>query len=242
MKLFLGVDGGQSGTTAVIGDETGRILGTGEAGPCNHAAKAEGRARFESAIRGSVGVACQAAGVDLAEVEFEAACFGLSGGPEHREEVIASILRCRRPFLLTTDAVIALAGATPEGQGIIVIAGTGSISFGRNADGRTARAGGWGYIFGDEGGAFDIGRQALRAALRMEEGWGPPTRLREILLAATESIDANDMLPRFYAPEWNRSRVATLAPLVDSAAAAGDAVAAQIIHNAAQQLATLAAS
>jgi len=242
MKLFLGVDGGQSGTTAVIGDETGRILGTGEAGPCNHAAAAEGRARFESAIRGSVGEACRQAGLDLSAIEFEAACFGLSGGPEHREEVLAGILRCRRPFLLTTDAAVALAGATPEGRGIIVIAGTGSISMGRNAEGRTARAGGWGYIFGDEGGAFDIARQALRAALRMEEGWGPPTRLREILIDATGSQSANDMLHRFYTPDWPRSRVATLAPLVDSAAAAGDAVAAQIIHNAAQELALLVAS
>jgi N-acetylglucosamine kinase len=242
MKLFLGVDGGQSGTTAVIGDETGRILGTGEAGPCNHAAKAEGRAKFERAIRGSVGEACRQAGLELTSIEFEAACFGLSGGPEHREEVLASILKCRRPFLLTTDAVVALAGATPNGQGIIVIAGTGSISYGRNAEGRAARAGGWGYIFGDEGAAFDIGRQALRAALRMEEGWGPPTNLREILLEATESTSANDMLHRFYTPDWPRSRVATLAPLIDSAAAAGDPVAVQIMHNAAQELALLAAS
>ncbi len=242
MKLFLGVDGGQSGTTAVIGDETGRILGTGEAGPCNHAAKAEGRAKFEAAIRGSVGEACLQAGLDLSAIEFEAACFGLSGGPEHREEVIASILKCRRPFLLTTDAVVALAGATPEGQGIIVIAGTGSISYGRNVEGRTARAGGWGYIFGDEGGAFDLGRQALRASLRMEEGWGPPTQLRELFLEATQSRSANDMLHRFYTPDWPRNRVATLAPLVDSAANAGDPVAVQLIQNAAQELAMLVAS
>jgi N-acetylglucosamine kinase-like BadF-type ATPase len=242
MKLYLGVDGGQSGTTAVIGDETGRILGTGEAGPCNHAAKAEGRAKFDSAIRGSVGEACRQAGLGLASITFEAACFGLSGGPEHREEVLSAIIRCRRPFVLTTDAAVALAGATPEGQGIIVIAGTGSIAMGRNADGRSARAGGWGYIFGDEGGAFDIARQALRAALRMEEGWGPPTTLREILLEATNSRSANDMLHRFYTPDWPRSRVATVAPLVDSAAASGDPVAVQIIANAAQQLAILAAS
>jgi N-acetylglucosamine kinase-like BadF-type ATPase len=242
MKLFLGVDGGQSGTTAVIGDETGRILGTGEAGPCNHAAAAEGRARFERAIRGSVGEACRQAGLELPAIEFEAACFGLSGGPEHREEVLASILRCRRPFLLTTDAAVALAGATPSGQGIIVIAGTGSISMGRNAEGRTARAGGWGYIFGDEGGAFDLGRQALRAALRMEEGWGPTTRLRQILIDATGARDANDVLHRFYAPEWPRSRVATLAPLVDAAAAEGDPIAVQIVRNAAQELAMLVAA
>ena len=242
MKYFLGVDGGQSGTTAVIGDETGRILGTGEGGPCNHAAAAEGRAKLERAIRGSVGAACASASLDLASTTFEAACFGLSGGPEDRLEILSSIVKSVRPLIVTIDAVVALSGATPKGQGIIVIAGTGSISFGRNAGGQSARAGGWGYVFGDEGGAFDIARQALRASLRMEEGWGPQTRLREILMDATGSRDANEMLHRFYGPEWPRSRVATLAPLVDGASAEGDAVAEQIMHNAAQELAVLGAN
>ena len=241
MKLFLGVDGGQSGTTAVIGDETGCILGTGEAGPCNHAGAAEGRARLERAVAGSVAEACSQAGVDASTVSFEAACFGMSGGPEHKEAILAALLRTTT-LVVTTDAVTALAGATAGGQGIIIIAGTGSISFGRNAQGRSARAGGWGYIFGDEGGAFDIARQALRASLRMDEGWGPPTRLRDLLLEATGSRNANDTLHLFYTPDWPRSRVATLAPVLDAAAAEGDAVARQILVNAAQSLALLAAS
>jgi N-acetylglucosamine kinase-like BadF-type ATPase len=240
MKLFLGVDGGQSGTTAVIGDEAGRILGTGEAGPCNHATAAEGRAKLERAVAGSVAAACAEAGCDAASATFEAACFGMSGGPEDKQAILAAILRARK-LVVTTDAVAALAGATATGQGIIVIAGTGSIAFGRNAEGRSARAGGWGYVFGDEGGAFDIARQALRAALRMEEGWGPPTRLRGRLLEATASRDANGMLHLFYTPDWPRSRVATLAPAVDAAAAEADAVALRILNNAAQELALLAA-
>src|SRR5437764_3315818 len=104
--------------------------------------------------------------------------------------MLSAAIRTRR-LIVTNDAVSALAGATASGQGIITIAGTGSIAFGRNASGRTARAGGWGYIFGDEGSGFDIVRQALRAALRMEEGWGPSTRLREVLIEATGSRDAN---------------------------------------------------
>src|ERR1700735_156549 len=107
MKLFLGVDGGQSRTTALIGDEEGRVLGAGAGGPCNHAGAEEGRQKLARGGGGSVG-----------------------GGP-------------------------ALAGATAGKPGIVMIAGTGSIAFGRNAGGRTARAGGWGFIFGDEGGAFD---------------------------------------------------------------------------------------
>jgi N-acetylglucosamine kinase len=239
MKLFLGVDGGQSGTTAAIGDETGRILGTGEAGPCNHAAAGEGRAKLERAVAGSVGAACAQAGLDAAAVRFEAACFGMSGGPDDKREILAAMLRVER-LVVTDDAVISLAGATGTGQGIVIIAGTGSIAFGRNPAGRTARAGGWGYIFGDEGGGFDIARQAARAALRLEEGWGPPTVLRETLLGATGSESANQMLHRFYTGEWPRSRVATLASLVDLAAVAGDAVALRILRGAARQLAKLA--
>jgi N-acetylglucosamine kinase-like BadF-type ATPase len=241
MKLFLGVDGGQSGTTATIGDETGRILGIGEAGPCNHAGALEGRGKLERAVAGSLSEACAQAGLDAATVRFESACFGMSGGPDDKQEILARILRAER-LVVTTDAVTALAGATAGGQGIIVIAGTGSIAFGRNGDGRTARAGGWGYIFGDEGGAFDIVRQALRACLRMDEGWGLPTALRGPLLQATGARDANHMLHLFYTDEWPRSRVATLAPLVDASTMDGDGVAAEILGGAAMQLAMLAAS
>jgi N-acetylglucosamine kinase-like BadF-type ATPase len=121
-----------------------------------------------------------------------------------------------------------------------VIAGTGSIAYGRNAKDETARAGGWGYVFGDEGGAFDIVRQALRAALRMEEGWGPPTMLRDALLEAGGVASINQLLHLWYTPEWPRSRVATLARTVDVQAAAGDRVASQILEKAAQELALLA--
>jgi N-acetylglucosamine kinase-like BadF-type ATPase len=241
MRLFLGVDGGQSSTTALIGDETGRVLGAGRGGPCNHAAAAEGRARFERAVRESLAAACAQAGLDSGSVHFEAACFGLSGGPDDKREILAALVPAER-LIVTTDAEIALSGATETGQGIIVIAGTGSIALGRNARDHTVRAGGWGYIFGDEGSAFDVARQAVRAALRMEEGWGPSTVLRQSLLAAAGAADSNDLLHRFYTPDWPRDRVAQLAPLVDEAAESADFVALEILNSAAQQLAALAGS
>ena len=241
MKYFLGVDGGQSGTTALIGDETGRVLGMGEAGPCNHAGATEGRAKLERAVTASVAAACAAAKLDAETIRFAAACFGMSGGPDDKREILAGILRADR-LIVTTDAEIALAGATESGRGIIVIAGTGSIAYGRNDEGRAARAGGWGYVFGDDGGAFDIVRQALRAALRMEEGWGPATSLREALIEAIGVADANGALHRLYTAAWPRSRVAALAPLVDQAADNGDSMALRIINDAAAQLATLAGS
>ena len=240
MKLFLGVDGGQSSTTALIGDEHGNILGKGVGGPCNHATAAEGRAKLERAVSASLAAACAEAQLDPATVHFVAACFGMSGGPDDKQAILAALLRVDR-LIVTHDAAIALSGATASGQGIVTIAGTGSMAFGRNA-GQSARAGGWGYVFGDEGGAFDIMRQAVRAALRMEEGWGPPTVLREALLDVTTQSSANGVLHLFYTPDWPRSRVAALASLVDVAASAGDAVALRILGNAAQELAMLAAS
>jgi len=241
MKLFLGVDGGQSSTTALIGNEHGHILGRGVGGPCNHATAAEGRAKLQRAISESLAAACREAQLNPDTLHFAAACFGMSGGPDDKQSILAALLRADR-LIVTHDAAIALSGATATGQGIVTIAGTGSISFARNAAGQTARAGGWGYVFGDEGGAFDIVRQSLRAALRMEEGWGPPTALREALLDATAQPTANHALHLFYTPDWPRSRVATLATLVDTAAANGDPVALRVVENAAQELAMLAAA
>jgi N-acetylglucosamine kinase len=108
--------------------------------------------------------------------------------------------------------------------------------------GETARAGGWGYIFGDEGGAFDLVRQALRAALRHEEGWGAPTRLRDSLLEATGASDVNNLMHRFYTSEYPRDRIASYAKLIDDDAAAGDAVARDLLLAAAQALAMLVAA
>ena len=241
MRLFLGVDGGQSATKALVGDETGRVLGAGRGGPCNHATAPEGREKLVRAVGDSVAAACATAGLDPRAVRFGAACFGMSGGPEDKQAILREILPAD-VVVVTGDALIALAGATGGEPGIVAIAGTGSIAFGRNAAGGTARTGGWGYIFGDEGGAFDIARQALRAALRAEEGWGPPTALSRALLDATGSRDINGAMHLFYTPDWPRQRVAALAPLVDEAAMAGDATAREILHNAAQQLAVLTSS
>jgi N-acetylglucosamine kinase-like BadF-type ATPase len=239
--LFLGIDGGQSSTTALIGDDTGRILGCGRGGPCNHVSSDEARVKFTLAIRDCLNAACAQAGIDPEQVRFAAACLGLSGGVEDKEAILRDILRVEK-MMLTIDAVIALSGATAGEPGIITIAGTGSIAFGRNAAGKTARAGGWGHLFGDEGGGFDLARQALRAALRHEEGWGPPTALYPMLLEATAAASADNLLHRIYTTEISRQKVASLAALVDRAAVAGDAVARDILHAAAQELATLTAS
>jgi len=237
--LFLGVDGGQSRTTAFIADERGRVLGSGAAGPCNHVGGPEGRAKFLNAIRGALQEACAQAGLQAPAISFRAACLGLSGGAHDKDALVRELIRAEE-YVVTDDAVIALAGATAGGPGIIAIAGTGSISLGRNAAGKRARAGGWGYVFGDDGGAFDLTRQALRSILQLEEGWGRKTALLPMLLQATGAQSANELMHRMYTSEFPRPRIASMATLVDEAARQGDRVAAELLMRAAQELATIA--
>lgn len=240
-RYFLGVDGGQSSTTALIGDELGRVLGMGRAGPCNHVATGDGHAKFVSVIKACLQAAAAQAGLDSSSIRFVSACLGFSGGPADKEAILREMIAADH-LTVTHDALIALSGATAGRPGVIAIAGTGSIAFGRNAAGKTARAAGWGYMFGDEGSSFYIARQALRAALRSEEGWGPPTALRSVLLHAAGASDLNQLLHRFYTPEFPRPRIAALAKLVDQAAENGDETARNILNEAAQQLAIIAAA
>ena len=240
-RFFLGVDGGQSSTTALIGDESGRVLGSGTAGPCNHVGSTGGREKFVKALEGCVEAACRKAALDRGGLRFEAACLGFSGGPQDKQPLVEEIVPAEK-VVITTDAWIALAGATGGKPGIITLAGTGCIAFGRNASGKTARAGGWGYVFGDEGGAFDIVRQAVRALLRWEEGWGSPTSLRRKFMEATGVATANELLHLFYTEDYPRDRIASYATLVDESVLEGDEVARQIVSNAAQHLARITAA
>ena len=239
MALYLGIDGGQTATKVAVGDEAGRVLGRGVAGPCNHVSAEQAREKLEITITVAVSNALEDAGLPQSGFSFRSACCGMSGGPEDKKKILGKVLNAER-LEVVTDAHIALWGGTGGAPGVVVIAGTGSIAFGQNARGETARAGGWGYVFGDEGGGFDLVRQALRAALRAEEGWGPETSLRRKLLEAGNAPDSNSLMHWFYTRDWPRPRIAALAPLVNEAAEEGDAEAARILKGAGRSLADLA--
>jgi N-acetylglucosamine kinase-like BadF-type ATPase len=236
-RYYLGLDGGQSSTTILIADETGRVLGRGRGGPCNHVSGDIARAKFFLAVGDALREACEQANLSAADIEFESVCLGFSGGAADKDAYSREFLRSKQ-YKITHDAEIALSGATGGEPGIIIIAGTGSMAFGRDAAGVTGRAGGWGYVFGDEGGGFDITRRALRAALRFEEGWGPATSLHRMLLAETGSATANSLMHLFYTPEFSRPQVAALSKVVNRAAELGDGMAAEILRAAAAELMT----
>jgi N-acetylglucosamine kinase-like BadF-type ATPase len=142
---------------------------------------------------------------------------------------------------VANDATLLLAAGTPEGWGLAVIAGTGSIAFARSAHGAIGRCGGWGYLLGDEGSAFQIALGGMRAACRAADRCGTATVLVEKFVARMSLKEPPDMIPAVYRGPWDRSAIAGMAPLVLAAAEGGDAVARGIVEQEADGLAVTAA-
>ena len=183
----------------------------------------------------------QSARVDRMSISIT--CAGVAGYtlPDRRERFdhLLQEMLPRARVVVLPDYAIALEGATGGSLGVLVIAGTGSIACGRDREGRLMRAGGWGYLLGDEGSGFWIGREALRAALAAKEGWGEPTLLTEMLAQALGTADAGEWLSALYRSRNPESLLAQLAPLVAEAAERGDIPATRILTDAAHHLAGL---
>ena len=190
MRFFLGIDGGQTATKSILADASARVLGVGRGGPAIHlkdgATREHARRVLYEAIHGALG---KAGLPDTTEIAC--AFLGFSGvsGPEAPAaktycEVVQEQFAVRSIFI-DHDARTALAGAIPSMTGVIAIAGTGSIAFAMNARGASARAGGWGYLLGDPGSAYEIGRQALAAVALAHDGAGPSTMLSSLLVAGS---------------------------------------------------------
>ena len=247
LECVLGVDGGGTGTTAVLVAPDGAELGRGMAGPSNYVVS--GAPAAAEAVAEAVRQALRAA---PAGVRLRAAAFCLAGiaGPADAGHLLQALRQTAVPLSewaaaverarLAHDALAALVGGCGRPVGVVVIAGTGSIAYGRAADGRELRAGGWGWLAGDEGSAFDLGRRALQAAARAADGRGPATALLAMLLAELGCARMEELVRRFIPGPELRGRVAALAPLVCRAAAAGDAVAQQLVSSAAAELALAA--
>lgn len=238
-RLFLGIDGGGTRTRAVIVNEQGRILGSGEGGASNYDdVGADGAAQSISAA-----VNAARAGALLDETPFTAAFLGMAGVVSEKDRlVIRTIARdlnlAPDPFIgIDHDCRIALAGGLSGRSGIVQIAGTGSATYGRTATGKSHRAGGWGYLLGDEGGSYWLGLQAMIAAVRMYDGRDPFTSLAERVQVALGLADLEDIMHCLYVNSLSRAEVAALAPPVVEAAADGDRKAQALIEQGCHDLA-----
>lgn len=243
-EYLLAVDGGQTSTKCVLALKDGTILGCGLGGPSDHFHGAGGLDKNRVAIHGAIGAAYRAA--DLAPGEVDAAVLGLTGvhenGPEipRAENLVREIVQ---PTMLQVvpDYVTNLVGASEDDWGVVVVAGGGAIAYGLSRDRQTrAIAGGFGYLLGDEGSAFQIGRQAAMAAIRASDGRGPSTLLQERVCEALGLTDVRQITRTVYAADFSRDRLSSISPLVADAARSGDAVATSIMTAAGKELARMA--
>lgn len=240
MGYVLAVDGGQTTTLSVIARLDGTILGAGLGGPANHLHEEGAKERCKKSIRDSLQGAMKEAG--LTEVAFEHVALGMTGGTPLMRSLVWEVLQDyvdEDHFQFEHDSVTAWAGGTGGKPGVVVIGGTGSVALAVDSRGNRARIGGWGYIMGDEGSAYQIALMALSAATKGYEGRGPETILTKALLEYFNVDDLWDVHAKIYSGDMDRSDIARLSKLVGDGANKGDAVCLTILSHAAHELAQL---
>jgi N-acetylglucosamine kinase-like BadF-type ATPase len=235
--LVIGIDGGGSRTRACLANLQGETLGTGEAGTSNPVGGGFDVAKHE--LTHAVQRAFDAARLEPQRVA--AVCIGLGGAGRTREQ--EALVKWARERMaerarVVNDGEIALAAATAENWGVALIAGTGSLAWGRNRAGQTARAGGWGYVLGDEGSGFDLARQALGAITQAADGRAEPTELFDAVLRFWNLSSPTDLVIHVYGRPLKPAEIARLAPLVVEVAGQGDPVARRLVQQTGAALAT----
>lgn len=235
----LGIDAGGTKTVCLLADDRGQVVSEARGGGAN--LQSAGELEVEKVLHHVM----EAALGDY-DILPAAICLGIAGVDRPADaDAVRGIMRrigFKTHTLVVNDALVALAAGAGDDPGVVIVAGTGSIAYGRDAGGRAARAGGWGYLLGDEGGGFWIGRAALSAVVRQFDGRGPATLLTGMVLSHMRLASPTELIHEIYYRDLHRHAIAGLAALVQRATDAGDAVASQILSRAGAELAAAAAS
>ncbi len=235
----LGIDAGGTKTVCLLADREGAIVAEARGAGAN--LQAAGELEVEKVLHGVMHEALAGRRVRPAAI-----CLGIAGVDRPSDtETVHGIMRrigLDARVLVVNDALVALEAGAGQAPGVVIVAGTGSIAYGRTGDGRAARAGGWGYLLGDEGGGFWIGRSALAAVVRQSDGRGPATQLTDLVLRRLNLATPMELIQEIYYRDVHRHVIAGLAAVVQTAAGTGDAVAGQILARAGTELSSAAAS
>lgn len=242
MQWLIGIDGGGTKTVGCAADSTGRILGRVEKGPSNY--HTTGLADFKAVIAGIVYEL--AAGCGLKKTDLRVVSLGLAGADRLQDsEIIMGALAelglsCH--YIINTDAKAALAAGLGKTEGIVLIAGTGSVAYGVNKQGEVIRAGGWGHVASDEGSGYAIGRQALVRGIKAAEGRDKKTVLVPMIIGHLGLKSWDELIGFINNRTTTKADIASLAQVVAEAARAADSVAAEILSQAGDDLANLVQS
>lgn len=238
MRSVIGIDAGGTKTAGLLADETGAVIRSARAGGAN--LRVHGELGVEKALYQVIDALLEE------PLQVDSLCLGIAGvGTDAEREIVTGVLRrlgIRRAIRIENDALVALVAGAPDGVGVVLISGTGSIAYGVDANGKIGRSGGWGYLLGDEGSAFWLGHAAVRQGIRAADGRGPHTLLYERITGQLGLGTMPDLVAWFYDQELSRTRVAQLARVVEEAANEGDEAAADLLDQAALHLARAAQS
>lgn len=237
MSFIIGVDGGGTKTNAVIADMEGRIIARATVGPTNpNVITREVLFETVSSMIGELQTQQpQAFGSIIS------AFAGISGASNNRmqqvlKEIIEQLLPNGTTVCVEADTINALYSGTYGNPGIVQISGTGSITYGINMESKHDRVGGWGYLFGDEGSGYDIGRQGIIAALKAHDGRGPKTVLLDMLGTYFNETNGHELVQEVYALPSPKEGISPVSKLVFQAYLGNDHIAQQIINNAATEI------
>jgi N-acetylglucosamine kinase-like BadF-type ATPase len=185
-------------------------------------------------LTAALAAAWQDAGLQVAPVDCAVLALAGAGQPDVQQQILEWAVESSlsKRFRFAHDAEVALVAGTPDGWGIALVAGTGSVVFGANQEGQEETAGGWGYHFGDEGSGYWLGQSALRAVSFASDGRGPQTVLSEILLSRLDIREPRQMLAALARQGDLRLAIASLADAVVLASAKDDPVAQEILRSA----------
>lgn len=238
-KYVIGIDGGATKTTAVLADLKKNILSEKTSGPANFLII--GTDKVAKTISDLILDLCNDAEINIQNIE--AVCMGLTGAgrEDDAKKIKDAVLDYWQKnyssqiknLIVTSDARIALEGAFSGRPGIILIAGTGSIIFGKDRTGQLYRVGGFGRYIGDEGGGYSIGRLGLQAVAKSLDGRGPETKLFHILNEKFGITTAEDLINKVYKENLD---FAAIAPYVVQCAEEGDEPCREILRKEAEEL------
>jgi glucosamine kinase len=235
VAFFLGIDGGGSKTRCVLGDETS-VLASGSAGACNVVRVGESCA--QTSLEAAIHEACIQGGASPRDISCT--CIGAAGAS--RAEIAKTLHRILSDVVggkieILGDLEVAFESAFGDQAGVIVIAGTGSLAYGRDAQGESFRAGGWGRVISDEGSGHWIGLEAIKASLRARDR-GQKTSLLPSLIESLALKNIEEFI--VHSNGDPQPDFAALFPVVLSAARAQDRIATEVLNQAGRELATLA--
>jgi N-acetylglucosamine kinase-like BadF-type ATPase len=239
MLHVLGIDAGGTKTVCQLADAEGNVLAETRSTGAN--LQAAGELQVEKVLHEVMEEAIGDRPIVPAVI-----CLGIAGVDRPDDAAVVRAIMKRIGYkarvLVVNDALVALEAGAAGQPGIVIISGTGSISYGRNARGEAARAGGWGYVLGDEGSGYWIGRAALRAVLREADRRGDKTALTPILLQHFGVSEAQELIHEVYHTNLKPAAIGALARGVAAAFAQGDQVAIGILRGAANELESSALS